>query len=200
MSIYDLLRSHIKKRISLTNAECQRAVTFFTPKKLRKGHFLLQEGEVSRHLAFVTKGCLRCYSVDRKGEIHIVQFAIEDWWISDAYSGLTGEPSEYNIDAIEDSELLLLDRSVQEKLLSEIPKFERLFRLLLEGRFVATQKRITGSLSSSAEERYLTFLKKYPAIARRVPQTQIAAYLGITPQSLSRIRNRLSKKNPSTRP
>ncbi len=199
MSMHDLLRSHIKKRISLTNAECKHAVAFFTLKTLRKGHFLLREGDVARHLAFVVKGCLRCYSIDRKGEVHVVQFAIEDSWISDPYSSLTGEPSEYNIDAIEDSELLILDRSAQEKLLSEIPKFERLFRLLLEGRFVANQKRITGSLSSSAAERYLNFLKKYPAIARRVPQTQIAAYLGITPQSLSRIRSKLSTKNPSTR-
>ena len=199
MSIYDQLHSHIKKRISLTNEECRRATTFFTPKNLRKGHFLLQEGDVARHLAFVAKGCLRCYTVDRKGEVHIVQFAIEDWWISDAYSTLTGEPSEYNIDAIEDSELLVLDISVREKLLSEIPKFERLFRLLLEGRFVANQKRITDSLSSSAQERYLNFMKKYPAIARSVPQTQIAAYLGITPQSLSRIRKKLAAKaSPSS--
>jgi CRP-like cAMP-binding protein len=192
--MFDLLRSHILKRIDLNDEEFTRCTTFFIPKKLRKHQFLLNEGEVSRSIAFVVKGCLRCYSVDDKGEEHIVQFAIEDWWISEPYSALTGEPSGYNIDALEDSELLLLERSAQERLLTEIPKFERLFRLLLENRFVANQRRITATLSTSAEERYLSFLKTYPAIAQRVPQSQIASYLGITPQSLSRIRKELSDK------
>lgn len=123
-----------------------------------------------------------------------MQFAIEDWWISEPYSALTGEPSQYSIDALEDSELLLLDRDAQNKLLEEIPKFERMFRMLLENRFVANQRRITGTLSLSAEERYLSFLKSYPDIVRRVPQSMIASYLGITPQSLSRIRKELSEK------
>jgi CRP-like cAMP-binding protein len=192
--MFDLLQKHILKRINLTDEEFERCTTFFIPKKLRKHQFLLQEGEVCRSIAFVVKGCLRCYSVDDKGEEHIVQFAIEDWWISDPYSALTGEPSEYNIDALEDSELLLLEKSAEERLLVEIPKFERLFRILLENRFVASQRRINASLSTSAEERYLGFLKTYPAIVRRVSQNQIASYLGITPQSLSRIRKELSEK------
>lgn len=192
--MYDLLRKHILKRIELTDEEFNRCTTFFIPKKMRKHQFLLQEGEVCKFYAFVVNGCLRCYSVDDKGEEHIVQFAIEDWWISEPYSVLTGEPSEYNIDALEDSELLLLERGTEEKLLREIPKFERLFRLLLENRFVANQRRITAALSTSAEERYLSFLKTYPAIAQRVPQSHIASYLGITPQSLSRIRKELSEK------
>jgi len=192
--MFDLLRSHILKRIELTDEEFTRCTTFFIPKKLRKHQFLLHEGEVCRSYAFVVKGCLRSYSVDDKGEEHIVQFAIEDWWISEPYSALTGEPSEYNIDALEDSELLLLERSTEDKLLKEVPKFDRLFRLLLENRFVANQRRINATLSTSAEERYLSFLKTYPAIAQRVPQSQIASYLGITPQSLSRIRKELSDK------
>lgn len=192
--MYEVLRKHISKRIALTEEEFERCTTYFIPKRLRKHHFLLQEGEVCTAMAFVSKGCLRCYSVDAKGDEHIVQFAIEDWWISDPYSLLTGEPSEYNIDALEDSELLLLDRRSEERLLSEIPKFERLFRLLLENRFVATQRRITAALSVPAEERYLGFLKAYPEIVSRVAQAHIASYLGITPQSLSRIRRELSVK------
>ncbi len=192
--MFDLLRSHILKRIELTDEEFARSTTFFIPKKIRKHQFLLKEGEMCKILAFVVKGCLRCYSVDDKGEEHIVQFAIEDWWISEPYSALTGEPSQYSIDALEDSELLLLDRDAQNKLLEEIPKFERMFRMLLENRFVANQRRITGTLSLSAEERYLSFLKSYPDIVRRVPQSMIASYLGITPQSLSRIRKELSEK------
>jgi len=192
--MYDLLRAHILKRVNLTDEEFARCTTFFVPRKLRKNQFLLREGEVCTSLAFVVKGCLRCYSVDDNGEEHIVQFAIEDWWISDPYSALTREPSEYTIDALEDSELLLLEKSAEQRLLQEIPKFERLFRLLLENRFVANQRRIAATLSTSAEERYLSFLRSYPAIAQRVPQSQIASYLGITPQSLSRIRKGLSEK------
>jgi CRP-like cAMP-binding protein len=192
--MFDLLRTHILKRINLTDEDFERCTTFFIPKKLRKHQFLLQEGEVCKSIAFVVKGCLRWYSVDERGEEHVVQFAIEDWWISDPYSALTGEPSEYNIDALEDSELLLLEKSAEDRLLLEIPKFERLFRILLENRFVANQRRINATLSTSAEERYLGFLKIYPTIAQRVPQNQIASYLGITPQSLSRIRKEIADK------
>ncbi len=190
--MFELLHEHILKRIDLTDEEFARCTSFFVPRKLRKHQFLLQEGDVCKCLAFVVKGCLRLYSVDDKGEEHVIQLAIEDWWISDPYSALTGEPSEYNIDALEDSELLILDRDAEEKLLREIPKFERLFRLLLENRFGADQRRIAAVLSTPAEERYLNFLKTYPAIASRVPQSQIASYLGIAPQSLSRIRKELT--------
>ena len=192
--MFDLLRSQILKRISLTDGEFERVKTFFIPKKIRKGQFLLRAGEVSRYLAFVEKGCLRQYSIDSKGEEHVVQFAIEDWWISDMYSSLTGAPATYNIDALEDSEVLLLDTALQEKLCTEIPPFERFFRLLLQGSFVAKERRITAALSLSAEEQYLSLLEMYPELFQRVPQNQIASYLGITPQSLSRIRKTLADK------
>ena len=186
--MFDLLRSHILKRIDLTDEEFHRCTTLFIPKKIRSKQFFLQEGDVDKYIAFVAKGCLRLYSVDDKGEEHIVQFAIEDWWISDPYSFLTGQPTIYNIDALEDSELLLLTKESQEQLCLDIPKFERFFRLLLQDKLVAMQRRITQSISASAEERYLQFLKSYPTIVQRVPQAHIASYLGITPQSLSRIR------------
>ena len=192
--MFDLLRSQILKRISLADGEFERVKTFFIPKKIRKGQFLLRAGEVSRYLAFVEKGCLRQYSIDSKGEEHVVQFAIEDWWISDMYSSLTGAPATYNIDALEDSEVLLLDTALQEKLCTEIPPFERFFRLLLQGSFVAKERRITAALSLSAEEQYLSLLELYPELFQRVPQNQIASYLGITPQSLSRIRKTLADK------
>ena len=192
--MFDLLRSQILKRISLTEDEFERAKTFFIPKKIRKGQFLLHTGEVCRYLAFVERGCLRQYSIDGNGEEHVVQFAIEDWWISDMYSSLTGTPATYNIDALEDSEVLLLDIALQEKLCTEIPKFERFFRLLLQGSFVAKERRITAALSLPAQEQYLSLLETYPQIAQRDPQNQIASYLGITPQSLSRIRRQLANK------
>jgi CRP-like cAMP-binding protein len=192
--MFELLRPQILKRISLTDEEFERAKTFFIPKKIRKDQFLLHAGEVCRYLAFVERGCLRQYSIDGNGEEHVVQFAIEDWWISDMYSSLTGTPATYNIDALEDSEVLLLDIALQEKLCTEMPAFERFFRLLLQGSFVAKERRITAALSLSAEEQYLSLLDTYPQIAQRVPQNQIASYLGITPQSLSRIRKQLTER------
>lgn len=192
--MFEALRSHIAKYIDLNEEEFAHGANFFIPKKIRKTHFLLQAGEVCRHMAFINKGCLRSYSIDAEGEEHVVQFAIEDWWITDPYSYLTAEPSSYNIDALQDSDLLLLDKSCYEKLMLELPKFERFFRVLLENKYIASQRRITAALSASAEERYLNFIKNYPAFAQRIPQRHIASYLGITPQSLSRLRKELSEK------
>ncbi len=192
--MFDLLRSQFNKRINLTDEEFSRCTKFFVPKKIRKKHFLLQEGDVCKFITFVNHGCLRAYTIDKKGEEHIIQFAIEDWWISDANSFLTQKPAIYNIDALEDSELLLLFKEDRERLLTEIPKFERFFRLLQEANYVATHKRINATLSESAEERYLEFISDYPALVQRVQQKHIASYLGITPEALSRIRKQLAKK------
>jgi CRP-like cAMP-binding protein len=192
--MFDLLRAHILSRVDLTEEELARMTTFFTPKKLRRKHFLLQEGEVCRYIAFVVNGCLRSYSIDDKGEEHVIQFAIEDWWIGDLQSYLSGEPSMYNIDALEDSEVLLLDKTTRDTMLTALPKLERFFRLLLERSYVAAQQRLACTLSVSAEDRYLAFLKTFSALVQHVPQNQIASYLGIAPESLSRIRKHLSEK------
>lgn len=190
----DILRKHIQKRIELSNAEFSKCLSFFTPKKVRKKQFLLQEGDVCRQLAFVTSGLLRLYTIDHRGEEHITQFAMEDWWVSDPYSFLSGTPSKENIDALEDSEVLLIDRASRDALLEAVPKMERFFRLLMEANLVATRRRIIGLISDTAEQRYLAFLKTYPNLVERVPLNQIASYLGITPQSLSRIRKELAHK------
>lgn len=192
--MFESLRAHIAKYIDLSDEEFAQSATFFTPQKIRRTHFLLQAGEVCRQMAFVNRGCLRSYSIDAEGKEHVVQFAIEDWWMTDPYSYLTGESSGYNIDALQDSDLLLLEKSSFEKLPLEIPKFERFFRLLLENKYIANQRRITAALSASAEERYLHFIKAYPALTQRISQRHIASYLGITPQSLSRLRKELSAK------
>jgi CRP-like cAMP-binding protein len=123
-----------------------------------------------------------------------VQFAIEDWWVSDMNSFLTGLPSKYNIDTLQDSEILLIEKNERETLLDACPKMERFFRLLLESNHIATQQRVIDTLSASAEERYLKFIKTYPKLVEQIPQSQIASYLGITPQSLSRIRKELTSK------
>jgi CRP-like cAMP-binding protein len=192
--VSNLLRQHIQKRVGLSNGECSKCLSFFTPKKVRKKQFFLQEGDVCRNIAFVTSGLLRVYSIDHKGEEHIAQFAPEDWWISDLYSFLSGTPSKENIDALEDSEILLLDRASRDALLDAVPKMERFFRLLMEANLVATRRRVVSLISDTAEQRYLAFLKAYPNLVERVPLNQIASYLGITPQSLSRIRKELAHK------
>ncbi len=191
---FDLLKSNFLRRIRLTDDELDRCTAFFAARKVRRKQFVLQEGDVCKQITFVTNGCLRAYTVDRNGEEHVIQFAIEDWWISDLQSYLSGKPASYNIDALEDSEILSLEKEKRDELLESVPKLERYFRLLQEANYVATHHRIEESLSASAEERYLDFVKTYPTLFRRIPQNQIASYLGITPQSLSRIRKELTEK------
>ena len=192
--MFSLLREHIERRVHLTDEEFNICSGYFIPKKFKKYQFLLNEGDVCRYLGFVNSGCLREYTIDKKGNEHIIQFAIADWWVSDLHSFLSGLPANYNIDVLQDSEILLLEKSAREELLDNCPKMERFFRMLLESNYVATNRRVADSLSETAEERYLKFIKTYPKLFEIVPQNQIASYLGITPQSLSRIRKELSRK------
>jgi CRP-like cAMP-binding protein len=139
----------------------------------------------------VEKGILRSYTVDEKATEHIVQFAMEGWWIGDHYSFITGEPSAYTIDALEDAELLLITAVSMEQMFEKIPKMERYFRILLQNNMIAMQRRVLASLSLSSEEKYTRLVNTYPDIIQRVPQHMIASYLGITPETLSRIRKQM---------
>jgi CRP-like cAMP-binding protein len=188
--MFDLLFRNIEQKIELTEDDKSFCKTLFIPKKLRKKQFLLQAGDISEHVAFVNKGLLRSYSVDEKGEEHIIQFAPEDWWINDMNSFLTREKAIYNIDALEDTEILLLEKTAQDKLFEHIPKFERYFRLLIQASFVAMHKRLLSTITNTAEEKYMRMLKTYPDIVQRVPQHMIASYLGIKPETISRIRKK----------
>ncbi|WP_133272763.1 Crp/Fnr family transcriptional regulator [Hymenobacter radiodurans] len=187
-SAHDLLRTHLQARVALTNAEFAIFANHLHPLSLDKRQHLLISGDKCSHLAFVTQGCLRSYSINAQGQEHTLQFAPEDWWVSDLYSLLTQQPSTMNIDALEDSQMMLLSQADLETVYAQCPIFERYFRLLMQGRYVALQERVNASLSQTAAEKYQHFLRKYPSIAQRVPQHFIASYLGITPESLSRVR------------
>lgn len=192
--MYELFFQNFNKKVPLTPEEQGIIKNYLTPKKLRKKQYLLQEGDVCKAIAFIEKGALKEYSVDETGNEHIFQFGLEGWVISDLYSFLTGEPATYNIDAIEDAELLLISKSSHEELLLEVPKYETFTRLNITGAYLAMQKRLTSIISSSLEERYANFTALYPNIVQRVPQHMIASYMGLTPETLSRIRRRISSK------
>ncbi len=190
--MYELFFEEFNKKVPLTPEEQEQIKHYLTPKKLRRKQYLLQEGDVCKFIAFVEKGALRAYSVDENFTENIIQFALEGWTISDLYSFLTGEPAVYNIDALEDSELVLISKSAHEEMLQTIPKYETYTRLNITGAYLAMQRRITTIISSTAEERYQDFINLYPHIAQRVPQHMIASYIGLTPETLSRIRKKLS--------
>ena len=186
--MYDLILQNISRHIHLTHDEVELFKSLLHSRKLRKRQYLLQAGDVCLHDSFVTKGLLRAYTVDKTGQERVAMFAMEGWWISDMYSFLTNSPATQHIDALEDSEVLSIEKRDLESLYEKVPKFERFFRILLQHAFVANQQRILGSISQTAEELYVNFITKYPSFEQRIPQVQIASYLGITPETLSRVR------------
>ena len=192
--MYELFFHKFNEKVNLSEEEEAIIKQYLTPKKLRKKQYLLQEGDVCKHIAFVEKGALKAYVVDDAGAESIIQFALEGWVISDLYSFLTGEPATYNIDALENAELVLISKSAHEELLKKLPKYETYIRLQITGAYIALQKRLTSIISLPLEERYKNFLAVYPNIAQRVPQHMIASYMGLTPETLSRVRSRMASR------
>jgi CRP-like cAMP-binding protein len=192
--MYEIFFQSLKSKVPFTEEELAIVKTYLTPKKLRKKQYLLQEGDVCKFISFVEKGALRSYSIDDKGVEKIIQFALEGWTISDLYSFLTAEPATYNIDALEDSELLLISKSAHEELLQKMPKYESWMRIQITNAYIAMQRRLTSIISLSLEERYAAFTAAYPNIVQRVPQHMIASYMGLTPETLSRVRKKMTGK------
>lgn len=151
------------------------------------------EGDLAQYIAFVNHGALCSYSIDNKGDKHVIQIALENHWISDLFSFLSTEPALFNIQAIETSELVLLHRDRFDQACHTIPVFERFFRILIQNAYVHAQRRVSRIYKNSAEERYINLLKEHPETVNRVPQHYVASYLGIKPQSLSRIRKKMSQ-------
>lgn len=190
----ELLFQSINKHVSLNQQEQQRVLMAFQIKSFHKKDFFLRAGEICKQVAFVLKGCMRSYAVDEQGFEHNLQFALEGWWITDMNSILEENAASLNIDAIEDSEVLLLDRKKHEMLFKDLPKLERFFRIITEKSLAGSHKRLIDQVSVSAGQRYLNFCERYPGLIQRLPQKQIASYIGVTPEFLSKLKSDLLKK------
>ena len=185
---------HITRCAPINSQELDVFHSRLKSKTYKKKTLLLRQGEVCKFEAYIVKGCVKKYYIDQCGNEVILQFAVEDWWISDIGSFSEQKPSNLFIETLEDTELLVIDYESKELLFQEIPNLERVFRIMLQRAYSVLESRFYATVSHSAETRYLEFLKKYPSIPQRVPQQQIASYLGITPESLSRIKANLFKR------
>lgn len=190
--MFSVFSDYLKEKISLTDEQLKRVEPLFKTKKVEKGKIILHLGEICQYTYFVTNGCLRSYVIDDKGKEHILQFAIENWWISEQVSFLNHEPAMYFIDAVEDTEFVQTDEQGWEAFHKIVPAANEMNRRLQMNSLRSFQKRLVSHLSASGEERYLSFIKTYPPLALRLPQKMIASYLGVTPESLSRIRKELA--------
>ena len=180
--------------VQLTEEEIAILRNQVIPKTLRKGEFMQREGDPVKYGAFVARGLLRSYVIDNKGREHIIQFAPENWWISDKGGTTPESQATFFIDAVEDSNIFLVDYNAHSIFMQKIPAYAASFQVGMQKRGSAKDKRIVQALSASAEERYNDFLETYPSIVQRVPQHMLASFLGITPETLSRIRKLQSKK------
>jgi CRP-like cAMP-binding protein len=179
--------------LPITEEETELVQTYFKPRLYRKRQYILQEGDICNQFNFVVKGCLRMYKTDEKGNTHIIQFATENGWLTNIGSFHEHKPSELSIDALEDTMILQINYDNLIALFTQTTHFNRIFRVLIENAHVALQNRLLQNISSTAEERYIAFTEVYPHLLNRLPQTQIASFLGITPEFLSRLRNRQTK-------
>jgi CRP-like cAMP-binding protein len=192
--MHEVFFRKLNEVITLTEEEEAIFRSYLLPKKLRKKQYILQEGDICKYSIFVEKGLLRSYTVNEKGNDQVVQFALEGWWIADLYSFITGEPARYNIDALEDSELVLISYSGMEELQKRIPKFLKFSFLQMRGAYIASERRFSNMVNLTTEERYIKLVQSYPDIVQRIPQHMIASYLGLTPETLSRARKQMSAR------
>jgi CRP-like cAMP-binding protein len=180
--------------IPLNQAEKEEVLSRVTEQKVKRRHFILQPTDACKYYTFVISGCFKMYGIDPGGAEHNIQFAAENEWIADISSFHSGRASQLYIEAVEPSVILQIDRTNLVYLYHHHPKFDRIFRIIIEQKFIELQNRVLQTISSTAAERYERFLTQYPSLATRLPNTQIASYIGITPEFLSKIR-RINVKN-----
>jgi CRP-like cAMP-binding protein len=192
--MFEIFQKYLTDKIELSNTELELIQSVCKEKKLRKKQFLSQEGEVWHYNAFICRGLVKTFSIAENGAEHIISFAPEHHWTGDRESLINGTASRLNIDAIEPTELILIEKTDFEKLCAEIPQLNHLVNQLIQKSFIVSQGRILANISFTAEEKYENFLAKYPNIVNRIPQHMIASYIGITPETLTRLRRNMVKK------
>ena len=189
MDNFQPLINHVKSRVSISEEDIQAFVSCFKVNKIKKRQYIIQPDFVAKYRNYVLEGAFRAYVVADAGEEHTIQFAIEDWWISDYSSYINQQPATMFVVAIEDSIILQIDFESEQKLKANNHKFETLFRIMAESSFAGMQRRLISNLTKTAEEKFVEFEQKYPKIALRVPQYALASFLGMTTQYLSKLRN-----------
>lgn len=189
--MYAPLRSHIEQHMALAEADWEGLIPLLRTRIYLKRQYLLQAGDVCTHESFIVKGCMRAFMINEKGQETVLQFGLENWWIADLNSFLTGTPAHFHVEALEDTTVVQISRTDLELLYSTHPVYNTYFRILFQRGFAAAQQRLIRTITQSAEERYSDFVQQYPSLSQRIPQKQIAAYLGITPEHLSKIRKDL---------
>ncbi|MGG9962418.1 Crp/Fnr family transcriptional regulator [Ferruginibacter sp. SUN106] len=191
---YELILKNIAKHITLTDVENAFFVSLLQQQDVAKKEFILKEGQLCKNFNYVHSGTLRAYYLDKEGKESTIMFAIADWWVTDMFCFINQQPAMLYIEAIENSSILQLSKNNFDTLCNEVPKFERFFRIIMQNAYTREQLRVIQNLSLSAEERYHSFINKYPQVVQQVTQKQIASYLGITPEFLSAIRANKAKK------
>lgn len=190
----ELLIQNILNHITLSKKEIDSFCNLFHQKEVQKKHFLLREGQICKFEGFVTKGLFRVYHIDNNGFEQVLYFAQENWWITDIDSFTNETPSQLYIQALEDSEVLLISKKDKELAYDNIPKIEKLFRVMTQKTHISLQRRMIDNLSKNADQRYIDFIEKYPNLFQRLTNVQIAAYLGISHEFLSKIRRKIASK------
>ena len=193
--MFDQINAHVNRYVTLSADELELLDSLLVPQRIPKKTLLLKEGDLCCFESYINKGCIRSYYIDETGQEVILQFAVEDWWVSDLASFHEHIPSKMFIETLEDCELLTLNPATKEHLLTHIPQLERMFRIMVQRNLSSLQDRLFSTITNSAEDKYRDFIRRYPDIPQRVAQHYIASYLGISPEFLSKIRGRIAKKN-----
>lgn len=191
----EIFKTYLQKKVAITDEQFNLIADHLKVKSFEKNEMILMKGDVSSQGFFVSTGLLRSYSIDSKGKTHIIQFAPEQWWLSERNGLLFNEPSDYFIDSVEATKAVIMTKDFMNEAAKHVPCMNDLNNNMLNNSIRFMQKRINMLLSATAEERYLNFITLYPNLTLRVPQWMIASYLGITPESLSRVRKDLAHKH-----